>query len=75
MVAWTILCIFVGTGIPVSLAGITTFTLSIHFSTCNYSAQEIRRGRCGCSSWFGRTTKDFPNKTNELQTGNFIYSI
>jgi hypothetical protein len=38
MVAWTILCIFVGTAIPVGLAGPTTSTPSIHFSTCNYSA-------------------------------------
>jgi hypothetical protein len=71
MVAWTILCIFIGTAVPVGSAGPTTFTPSFHFSTCIYSAQEIRRGRCGRTSWFGRTTKDFPNKTNELQTGIF----
>jgi hypothetical protein len=73
MVAWTILCIFVGTVVPVGLAGPTTFTLSIQFSTCNYFAQEIRRGRCDRTSWFGCTTKDFPNRTNELQTNTFVY--
>jgi hypothetical protein len=42
MVAWTILCIFIGMAVSVDSANPTT--RSFHFSTCNYFAQEIRRG-------------------------------
>jgi hypothetical protein len=44
MVAWSILCTFIGIAVPVGSAGPTTFTPSVHFSTCNCSSQEIRRG-------------------------------
>jgi hypothetical protein len=38
MVAWSILCTFIGMVIPVGSAGPTIFTPSVHFSTCNCSA-------------------------------------
>jgi hypothetical protein len=44
MVAWTILGIFIGTAVLVGSAGPTTFTPSIHFPTCNYSAWEVCQG-------------------------------
>jgi hypothetical protein len=41
MVAWSILCIFIGRTVPIGSAGPSTFTPSVHFPFCNCSAQEI----------------------------------
>jgi hypothetical protein len=66
-----ILCTFIGTVVPGGSAGPTTFTPSVYFSTAIVLHKKFVEERYSRTPWFGRTTRDFSNKTNELQTATF----